>query len=142
MRILDQLALAMFQAKLELALVHVSVLVDMDSMPMAQVLQPLAIVFSLACYLLPEAITAAFKPFSIVYVHIVSSIALGAQSTLSVPFIVEEEAIVGLLSGPVEIVSSSMALTLEQASFVKVARLVIDHDLGLFFARVLRRKRC
>ena len=142
MNVLDQLALAVLQAELELALVHVSVLVDMDAMAVAQVLQPLAVVLSLASHLLAEAITAAFKPFSVVYVHIVCSVALGAQSTLSVPFIVEEEAIVGLLPGPVEIVPSSMALTLEQASFVKVARLVIDHDLGLFFARVLRRKRC
>ena len=136
--ILDQLALAVLQAELELALVHVSILVDMDAMSVAQVLQPLAVVLSLAGHLLPEAITTAFKPFSIVYVHIVSSVALGAQSTLSVLFIIKEESIVSLLPGPVEIVPSTMALTLKQTSLVKVARLVIDHNLGLFFAGILR----
>ena len=111
--ILDQLALAVFQAELELALVHVSVLVDMDAMAVAQVLQPLAVVLSLAGHLLPETISTAFKPFSIVYVHIVGSVALGAQSTLSMLFIVKEEAIVSLLPGPVEIVPSTMTLTLK-----------------------------
>ena len=113
MHILDQLALAVLHAKLELALVHVSVLIDMDAMAMAQVLQPFAVVLSLAGHLLPKPITTAFKPFSVVYVHIVGPVALGAQSTLSVPFIVKEEAIVGLLPRPVEIVSSPMALALK-----------------------------
>ena len=113
MDILDQLALAVFQAELELALVHVSVLIDMDTMAVAQVLQPLAVVLSLAGHLLPEAITTAFKPFSIVYVHIVGSVALRAQSTLSMLFIVKEEAIVSLLPGSVEIVPSTMAFTLK-----------------------------
>ena len=58
----------------ELTLIHVSIIVNTDASPMAQVLKPFSIVLPVACDFLTMAIPHAVEPAAFVYVVVTGSL--------------------------------------------------------------------
>lgn len=100
----------MLLAELELAFVHIAILIHTDSMAVLQVLEPLSVIFAAARDFLPEAVATTFKPLAVVNVRVLNAVTLRAQCALPVPLIVQKEAIIGLLARTVVVIARAMSL--------------------------------